>query len=136
MFQPVRSVHLRLLTERGDAEDWQRTPSASPRRRARPPKCSSSRSDFRPRRSCSLRRGDTIRRALLLELEQTSGIRRDINYATNLPELVRSALTDRLRPAPVRKDLCSTCVAALLATKTTPLTPSNGERRGHQRVFA
>ncbi|MDX6408688.1 MAG: hypothetical protein QOE13_1759 [Gaiellaceae bacterium] len=109
----VLSVQLRLLAERGDAEgaaaDAERLAAAA-RETAEVQQLSIG---FAAAARLLLVHGkhDEVR-ALLLELEQTSGIRGDINFAANLPELVRSALALR-DPA----------LAAQLADGVQPRTP-------------
>jgi class 3 adenylate cyclase/tetratricopeptide (TPR) repeat protein len=89
----VRSVQLRLLAERRDAEGAAAEAehlAAAARETAELQQLSIG---FAAAARLLLAQGrHDDARALLLELEQTSGIRGDINYAANLPELVRCAL--------------------------------------------
>jgi class 3 adenylate cyclase/tetratricopeptide (TPR) repeat protein len=89
----VHSVQLRLLAERGDAEGAGAEAehlAAAARDTAELQQLSIG---FAAAARLLLAQGrHDAARALLLELEQTSGIRGDINYAANLPELVRCAL--------------------------------------------
>jgi class 3 adenylate cyclase/tetratricopeptide (TPR) repeat protein len=89
----VRSLQLRLLAERGETEaaaaEAEHLASAA-RETAELQQLSIG---FAAAARLLLAQGrHDDARALLLELEQTSGIRGDINYAAKLPELVRSAL--------------------------------------------
>jgi tetratricopeptide (TPR) repeat protein len=109
----VLSVQLRLLAERGDAggaaADAERLAAAA-RETAEVQQLSIG---FAAAARLLLAHGrHDEARALLLELEQTSGIRGDINFAANLPELVRCALA--LRDA---------ALAAQLADGVQPRTP-------------
>ena len=109
----VLSVQLRLLAERGDAggaaADAERLAAAA-RETAEVQQLSIG---FAAAARLLLAHGrHDEARALLLELEQTSGIRGDINFAANLPELVRCALA--LRDAGL---------AAQLANGVQPRTP-------------
>jgi tetratricopeptide (TPR) repeat protein len=109
----VLSVQLRLLAERGDAggaaADAERLAAAA-RETAEVQQLSIG---FAAAARLLLAHGrHDEARALLLELEQTSGIRGDINFAANLPELVRCALA--LRDA---------ALATQLADGVQPRTP-------------
>jgi class 3 adenylate cyclase len=109
----VRSVQLLLLAERGDAEggaaDAERLAAAA-RETAEVQQLSIG---FAAAARLLLAHGrHDEARALLLELGQTSGIRGEIKFAANLPELVRCALT--LRDAEL---------AAQLADGVRPRTP-------------
>ena len=89
----VRSLQLRLLAERGETEAAAAEAghlAAAARETAELQQLSIG---FAAAARLLLAQGrHDDARALLLELEQISGIRGDINYAANLPELVRCAL--------------------------------------------
>ena len=89
----VRSVQLRLLAERGESEyaagDSERLAAAA--RDTGEAQQISTGFAGAARMLVALRRHDAAH-ALLVELEQTSGVRGDANFAANLPELTRCAL--------------------------------------------
>jgi len=109
----VLSVQLRLLAERGDGEgaaaDAERLAAAA-RETAEVQQLSLGLAAA-ARLLLAYGRHDEAR-ALLLELEQTSGIRGDPDYAASLPELVRCALA-----------LGDAALAAQLADGVQPRTP-------------
>jgi class 3 adenylate cyclase len=109
----VLSVQLRLLAERRDAEgaaaDAERLAAAA-RETAEVQRLSVGLAAAALLLLAHARHDEA--RALLLELEQTSGIRGDINYAANLPELVRCALA-----------LGDASLAAQLVDGVQPRTP-------------
>ena len=89
----VRSVQLRLLAERGESEyaagDSERLAAAA--RDTGEAQQISTGFAGAARMLVALRRHDAAH-ALFVELEQTSGVRGDANFAANLPELTRCAL--------------------------------------------
>lgn len=109
----VRSVQLRLLAERGDvagrAADAERLAAAA-RETAEVQQLSVGLAAA-ARLLLAHGRHDEAR-ALLLELEQTSRIRGDINYSANLPELLRCTLA-----------LGDAALAAQLVDGVQPRTP-------------
>ena len=109
----VRSVQLRLLAERGDPEvravDAERLASAA-RETAEVQQISAA---FAAAARLLVAHGrHDEARALLLELEQTSGVRGDLTFAASLPELVRCGLA-----------VGDPALAARLADGVLPRTP-------------